>query len=71
MKIVTYKILTHIPILGGAVRTITNPYSLTGSLERESGMADEISKLVKEYKKSHPDVQVTRQLINKLLAERK
>jgi hypothetical protein len=47
------------------------PYQLTGSMERESGLADEIGNLVNEYLQKHPDEQVTRQLVDKIIRNHK
>ena len=69
MKRRTYKILRFIPIVGSVVESLTTPLQITGSVARADGFADECSNLVKEYLKTHPDEQVTRQLIDRLLAE--
>lgn len=71
MKKSTYRILRRIPVCGAFVESITMPYQLTGSMERESGLADEIGNLVNEYLQKHPDEQVTRQLVDKIIRNHK
>ena len=68
MKKTTYRILRAIPIVGTFLRVYTEPIGLYGSLERESGYTDKTIKLYEEYLKTHPNEQLTRQLVNKLWA---
>lgn len=70
MKKKTYRLLTKIPIIGGLVKSITQPIWVTGSLARESGLADENLRLFEEYSKTHPDEQLTQQLIERLVKEK-
>lgn len=65
----TYRLLSVIPFAGSILKSHAAPLALHGSMERESGLADEIGALVSDYLKTHPDEQVTRQLIDRLLAE--
>jgi hypothetical protein len=40
-----------------------------GSAYRESGLSDELSGILNEYRKKHPDEQITGQLMRKLFDE--
>lgn len=69
MKRITYKLLTLIPVVGGVVKAVVDPMPIAGSRQIESGYTEKVASLIKEYLKTHPDEQVTRQLIDRLLAE--
>lgn len=66
MKKITYKILTHIPIVGAIVKVIVDPIELYGSNIRSDGDTDDLYKKINEYCKEHPDVQFTRQVFYKI-----
>ena len=68
MKRTTYRILRAIPIVGSLLRVYAEPIALFGSLERESRYTEETMKLFEEYSKTHPNEQLTRQLVDKLWA---
>jgi hypothetical protein len=70
MKTITYKILTHIPIVGSVVRGVVDPIALFGSNELADGYCDDLFKKLEEYHKEHPDIQITRQLIDKIMTNK-
>ena len=63
MKWKTYAILSHLPIIGTAVKIITNAPSFYCSLAMEEGLPEVLT----EYMRSHPDEIMTCQLAKKLL----
>jgi hypothetical protein len=69
MKKKTYRILRAIPIVGGFVEDYYKPLPIYGSAYRESGLSDELSGILNEYRKKHPDEQITGQLMRKLFDE--
>lgn len=46
MKRNTYRVLCRIPIIGPALQAYTEPLARYGSMERESGAADETRALI-------------------------
>ena len=66
MKKTTYRILTLIPIVRQVVKGCVDPIWIYGSLGRESGETQKTLDLYNEYIKTHPNEQLTRQLIKKL-----
>jgi hypothetical protein len=71
MKKHTYHLLTLIPIVGAIVKAKSEPVELYGSLTLESDTGKEIRMIVSDYAKNHPDEQITRQLINRLVSNSK
>lgn len=63
MKKKTYTIISHIPVLGPVVRLICEPQMCS------PGMADGVYDPVREYAKLHPDIQITKGLVQKILRE--
>ena len=68
MKKVTYFLLTHLPIIGPIIKLKTQPMYCSPGLAE--GLFDEQMKLIHEYRRKHPDVVITRQLIEQILAEK-
>ena len=58
MKRNTYRVLCRIPIIGPALQAYTEPLARYGSMERESGAADETRALISVHLKTQPDEQV-------------
>ena len=67
MKKTTYAILTHLPIVGPIIKLKTQPMYCSPGLAE--GFFDEQMKLIQEYQQKHPDVAITKQLIEQILAE--
>lgn len=68
MKKVTYFLLTHLPIVGPIIKLKTQPMYCSPGLAE--GFFDEQMKIIKEYQRTHPDVAITKQLIEQILAEK-
>lgn len=68
MKKMTYAILTHLPIVGPIIKLKTQPMYCSPGLAE--GFFDEQMKLIQEYQQRHPDVTITKQLIEQILAEK-
>jgi hypothetical protein len=67
MKVKTYKILTHIPIVGSITKSIVDPIFCSWGLV--DGVYEETFIKIQEYHEKHPDVQITKQLIDKLITK--
>ncbi len=67
MKKVTYSILTSIPIVGSAVKHMVDP--IFSSLGFEDGSYEAQQHIIEKYSKKHRDVQITRQLIERLISK--
>ena len=65
MKIKTYGVLICIPIIGMIVKCVTSDSSINCSPARD----ENLHSAVLEYKKQHPDTQITKQLVNKILSK--
>lgn len=67
MKTRTYKVLTLIPIVGVIVKCIVDVPSIGCSPMIQDGLSDAII----AYKKSHPDIYITKQLVKKIMQNSK
>lgn len=67
MKRLIYKTLVQIPVVGKAIKAFSEPLQITGSWAKVDGTSDECVKLIKDYLEKHPNEQVTRQLIDRLM----
>ena len=68
MKKATYKVLTHLPVIGPIIQLKTQPMHCSPGLT--DGLFDEQRKLIHAYKKAHPDEAITEQLIKRLLSKK-
>ena len=68
MKKFTYFLLTHLPIVGPVIKLKTQPMYCSPGLAE--GFFDEQMKLIQEYQQKHPDIAITKQLIEQILAEK-
>lgn len=68
MKKTTYKFLIHIPIIGIIVKAKATPLFCSPGLA--DGAYNDVFKLMKDYRKKNPDIQITRQLLDKQLADK-
>lgn len=68
MKKTTYKFLTHIPIIGTIIKVKTTPLFCSPGLAE--GVYNDVFKIAKDYRTKNPNIQITRQLLDKLLSDK-